>query len=281
MTKDLERGQVLLVVLLVMVIVLTVGLSVASRNITNLRTSREEATSQKALAAAEAGIEQVLKTNTPIPIGTFFTGEPNTTYGTTVNAVLGTALLVTGGNVVPKDEGADIWLVAHNADNTPNLSSPWSGDLTIYWGSSSDVCNSNPAINTMAALEVAVVSGPVASPVLKRYTYDPCSSGINRRSNNNFKAALGGGTVSGKTFSFSTPPLGDPQVISVVNGFVVRVVPLYSNTPIGVIASIALPSQGSVIDSTGESQGTTRKINVFKGYPQLPIQFFVYGLFSP
>ena len=271
-----ERGQVLLIVLLVMVIALTVGLSVASRNITNLRTSREEASSQKALAAAEAGIEQALKTNTTIPIGTSFTGEPQTTYGTTVNAVSGTEVLLTGGNVVPKDEGADIWLVPHNLppDETPNFSLPWTGNLTIYWGDTSDVCDQTPANNTMAALEVAVVSGPVSSPVLTRSAYDPCAIG---RSSNNFSAALGGGTVSDKSFSHST------SIIPITSGLLVRVAPLYASTPIAVTVNTgpALPSQGIRIDSTGESQGTSRKINVFKGYPQLPVQYFLYGLFSP
>src|SRR3972149_7458157 len=64
--KPNEVGQVFLIVLLVMVIALTVGLSVASRNIVSLRTSEEERDSQRALAAAEAGIEQSLKTNSTV-----------------------------------------------------------------------------------------------------------------------------------------------------------------------------------------------------------------------
>lgn len=274
MVENKERGQVLLIIILVMVVALTVGLSFISRSITTLRTSREEASSQKALAAAEAGIEQVLKTNTPIPAGTTLAspGDTSTTYGATFNQVLGTEVLVNGGSTVPKDDGADIWLVDHNADGTPNFSSPWSGNLTVYWGSSLDVCDSDPAINTMAAIEVAVISGSQTSPILTRYAYDPCSS---RRSNNNFSPSSPGGVVNGKSFSYSAAlPL-------VTSGLVVRVVPLYGSTPIGVIATVALPSQGIVIDSTGVSQGTTRHINVFKGYPQLPIQYFSYGLFSP
>jgi hypothetical protein len=248
-----------------MVVALTVGLSVISRSITTIRTSREEASSQKALAAAEAGIEQVLKTGVGIPIGTSFTGEPKTTYGATPNAVSGTSILANGGNVVPKDEGADIWLVPHDANNDPILSSPWSGNLTIYWGDTSGSCNN-------ATLEIVVVYDP--SPhKFKRYAFDPCSS---RVGNNNFSSALSGvNVISGKTFSYLTP------AISVSSGFIVRVVPLYRNASIGVVGSIALPSQGFIIDSTGVSQGTTRKINVFKGFPQLPIQYFSYGLFSP
>ena len=50
--KEIEKGQTLLIVVLVMVISLTVGLSVVSKTITNLRTTTEEADSAKALSAA-------------------------------------------------------------------------------------------------------------------------------------------------------------------------------------------------------------------------------------
>ena len=58
-SQTAQRGQALLLVILTMVITLTVGLSIASRNITNSRSSSEEESSQKALSAAEAGIEKI------------------------------------------------------------------------------------------------------------------------------------------------------------------------------------------------------------------------------
>lgn len=263
-----EGGQVFLIVLMVTVIALTIGLSVASRSIVSLRTSREERDSQRALAAAEAGIEQVLKTGntrTGLLTGASYTATPTN--------VSGTEVLVHGGNVIPKDEGGDIWLVPHHSNNDPDFSTPWSGNLTIYWGLASDVCHADRAINTMAAIEIAVVSGTVSLPIVKRSTYDPCAA---RRNSNNFSGGLGGPlTFSGKEFLFSTPS------IPVVSGFFVRAIPLYAGSTIGVTANTALPSQGTIIDATGESFGTSRKIKVFKGYPSLPSQFFVYGLFSP
>lgn len=266
MVKDQQSGQVFLIVLLTMVIALTVGLSIASRNVTNLRISQEEISSQRALAAAEAGIEQSLKSKLDIGATSL---EPGITYSTDVNPVSnpvsGTQVLVNGGNVVAKDEGADIWLVEHNADDTPNFSSPWSGTITIYWGGAPAPCDN-------AAFEVVVISGTVASPVLRRYTYDPCSA---RRGSNNFGSPGGGGTVSGKTFSYST------TIPAIASGFVVRAIPLYFSATMGVVASSALFPQGVLVEATGQSLGTTHKLNVFKGYPQLPAQFFVYGLFSP
>src|SRR3990167_6486206 len=61
-TLNSKGGQGLLVIVVIMVVGLTVGLAVASRSITNIRTSTEEENSQRAFSAAEAGIEKVLKT---------------------------------------------------------------------------------------------------------------------------------------------------------------------------------------------------------------------------
>lgn len=55
-----KSGQILILVLLIVVVALAVGLSVASRNLTNLRTSAQTEESQRAFAAAEGGIEDVL-----------------------------------------------------------------------------------------------------------------------------------------------------------------------------------------------------------------------------
>ena len=51
----MKQGQILILVLLVVVVILAIGLSVASRNITNLRTSTQTENSQKAFSAAEGG----------------------------------------------------------------------------------------------------------------------------------------------------------------------------------------------------------------------------------
>jgi len=55
-----KSGQILILVLLVVVVALAVGLSVASRNLTNLRTSAQADQSQRAFTAAEGGVEETL-----------------------------------------------------------------------------------------------------------------------------------------------------------------------------------------------------------------------------
>lgn len=258
-----QKGQVLLIVVLVMIVVLTVGLSVASRSITNLRTSTEEINSQKALSAAEAGIEQALQTNTSIANGSF---SNNTIYNTNVTEVLGTSFLLNGGNTIPKDDGVDLWLSLYSTDPARLYQNPWSGNLTIYWGDSTGSCNN-------AALELTVISGTKSSPGLNKYAFDPCQA---RANGNHFSLASSvGANIDIKSFSYSA------AINNIASGLIIRVAPLYAGTSIGVIGSQALPSQGFLIKSTGSSGSTQRKVNVYKGYPQLPSQYFSYGLFSP
>ena len=63
-----RQGQMLLVVVLTMIVALTVGLSVVSRTITNLRISRQSEESQRAFQAAEAGIEKTIESGSPSSI---------------------------------------------------------------------------------------------------------------------------------------------------------------------------------------------------------------------
>ena len=268
-----EAGQILLVVVLVVIVVTTIGLSLASRSITSLRTSTEEAESQKALAAAEAGVERLLEKSAPTANGTTITGTlPTANYLATIDQRSATKFLMNGGNSVPKDEGTDLWLTNYSSDPLNRYNSPpggWNGTLHVYWGTdSSNPCN-NPA------LEIIIVTGTAGNPVSKRYTYDPC---LLRRSENNFDAPSlsGGKQIEGTTLLYDS----DSDPINVSGGLIARVIPLYGSTTVGIDGGgTALPLQGSVISSTGTSGQTSRKIRVFKGYPQTYLPYLSYGLF--
>ena len=261
-----EAGQILLVVVLVIIVVTTIGLSLASRSITSLRTSTEEAESQKALAAAEAGVERLLEKSAPTANGTTITGTlPTANYLATIDQRSATKFLMNGGNSVPKDEGTDLWLTNYSSDPLNRYNSPpggWNGTLHVYWGTdSSNPCN-NPA------LEIIIVTGTAGNPVSKRYTYDPC---LARQSENHFGLPSPSGGMS--------LPYGSDG-IDVVGGLIARVIPLYGSTIVGVDGgNTALPLQGFFINSTGTSGQTSRKIRVFKGYPQTYLPYLSYGLF--
>lgn len=267
-----EGGQALLIVVLVMVVALTVGLSVSLRSVTNLRTAIEEESSQRAFFAAEAGIEQALKASQTGVIIADRQLDADVRSNTKIKQVSvaeieGTQIVVSGGNPVQKDDGADVWLVTHNADGSVNYTSPWNGNLTINWGvSSASECNN-------AALEVILLTGTQSAPTSTRHSFDRCST---RRSQNNFApGSAGGGSGVCASFPYSL------SISGVSSGLLARVVPLYANTPLCVEGSIAFPSQGRRIESVGTSGTTERKVILYQGFPKLPAELFQYVLFSP
>lgn len=259
-----QQGQTLLIVVLIMVIALTVGLSIATRSIVNLRTSTEEAESQKALAAAEAGIEQALQTSSQAS-GQFSTGIG---YNAVSTEISGQEFLLNAGNPVLRNDGVDLWLSTYSSDPTQLYLNRSSGNVTFYWGENTDECKN-------AAIEIAVIEAGVPNPiddsVIKKYAVDPCDT---RRNSNKFVVSGVGGSISSKTFQHS-------YTITVTGGIVARVIPLYYDSELGITSTVNLPSQGFDIESVGQAGETERKVTVFKGYPRLPSEFFPYNLFQP
>src|SRR4051812_32744238 len=62
MSKSSSSGQILVLVLLVVLVGLTVGLSIASRTLSTLKSSGDLDQSNRAFSAAEAGVEKALAT---------------------------------------------------------------------------------------------------------------------------------------------------------------------------------------------------------------------------
>jgi Tfp pilus assembly protein PilX len=274
-----QGGQILLIVILVVIVSSTIGLSLLSRSIISLRTSTEEAESQQALAAAEAGIERAIQNNTPTELSDTFV-ENSSNYLTGFVAVQSSSFLVNGGNVIPKDEGADVWIVSHDNNDNPVYSEAKSlQNINLYWGSTSENCNT--ASIAPAAIEVIVVSRSIASGATSshRYAYDSCSRG------NNFTSSESGVfDIAGATFGNRTPENHLTQGVGEI--VFMRVIPIYKDTVIGVSACdyggnncTNLPIQGYIISSTGTSGDASRKLTVFKGYPQTFLPYVSYGLF--
>ncbi len=268
-----QKCQALLVVVLAMVVALTVGLAVVSRSVTNLRNSQQEIDSQKALSAAEAGVEQAIKSGASVPNTSF--SNQKTSYQTASDTISGAAdFLLNGTNQVSKDDATYIWLTPYSTDTTKLFldQNRWTGNLNIYWGNSATACNN-------AALEIAVVWNTKANPKVTRYAYDPCAARVSR--NNFTQASVTNRTILGITLLYNT---GTP--IPITNGFLVRVTPLYADSYIGAsstdTANNPLPSQGSIIISTGTTDtNVKRKLEVFQGFPEVPAELFPFSLFWP
>ncbi len=275
-----QNGQALLIVVLIMVVSLTVGLSVASRSITNLRISTEEQSSQAAFSAAEAGIERVLKSTTECsqsnPCTYSLTDDSRSQYVAVGTSISGREFLLNGGNPIAKDDGTDIWL-----SDYPNYTNPKRpSSFSIYWGLPGESCP-----NT-AAIEIIALGGSRANPITKRFGYDSCSSRSILASNNFSMPSGATRTIAGKKLQYKTPNnfLDFPVDTDIL---LIRVVPLYKSTPIGVYTCddlgnncIDLPVQGKQVESTGTSGSTARKVAFFQGHPKLPSEFFQYIIFS-
>ncbi|KKQ28356.1 MAG: hypothetical protein US48_C0012G0009 [Candidatus Levybacteria bacterium GW2011_GWA2_37_36] len=312
-----EAGQILLIVILVAVVASTIGLSITSRSIISLRTSTEEAESQKALAAAEAGIERAMQGNIPIALSEQTVnnsgGGKNSAYFTKVDEVQSFSFLLNGesktldsaGNIakvipntVPKDEGVDVWFIKHKDNGDLDYSDYFSASpqfLNLYWGSSSDGCGD-------AAIQAVIVTRAQSSPYeIKsyRYVYDGCSTRRTGEFGNNFTLANLGSFPQdydddGKidmAFTNRTPINDLARGIvpaSKKNIILMRVIPIYKDAAIGINTCnpdsagdncTSLPSQGYVITSTGTSGQAVRKLTIFKGYPQTYLPYLSYGLF--
>src|SRR5687767_6526323 len=97
MHRKSEKGQMLLVVVLTLIVALTVGLSLASRTVLNVRLSRQGEESQRAFQAAEAGVEQILQSNANS--AQYFLSN-RSKYTTAVSRPGGTSFLLNGGELV-------------------------------------------------------------------------------------------------------------------------------------------------------------------------------------
>lgn len=268
-----QKGQILLIVVLAAVVSLTVGLSAVSRSITNTNVTTEEANSQKALSAAEAGVEQLVKLRNPATLANDLSN--NSGFSASADPVDGNQFKINGGGEVLKDDGADIWLTTY-----PNFSgTPWTGTLRILWDNNGGGCNTTGA-NINPAIEVVYISGARANPDMNRAAYDNCAGTRNNGFSNppnNLSNADRTVTENGvsKTYSqgFRLP---------IVQGYIVRVIPLYANAVMGTNVQVGsgLPEQGHIIDSVGSSGNTKRSVRVFKGFPKIPIEYFPYNLFQ-
>lgn len=271
-----EKGQVLLIVVLAMIVALTVGLSVAARSIIDLRIATDEGDSQKAFAAAEAGIEQAQKISIPADPSTPVIEQKEIgeaiIESVFVSPVSGSEFPILGGNFVQKDDGADIWLVNHNPDGSLNTSNePWDGSLSVYWGDTDD----GDGCKT-AALELIVVENGFAEPKTTRYAFDPCTV---RQVNNSFTlitrlSPLG--VIEGKEYYYKAD-------ITITDGILFRITPLYFDTKLAVkrdSASPDFPVQGKKIEAVGSAGDTVRKLVYYQGYLKVPVELFNYVHFT-
>lgn len=280
-----EKGQVILILLLVMSVALGIGLSVVQRSLTDLSTSSKVEQSSRAFSAAEAGIESALQKNLSTDIS--FTVSQNQLQNQSSAEVVVKANLPQPGQALEypafgKEEIAHVWLVAPSDLN----SAAYDGTtLNIYWG------NSDVSLQERPAIELTLIYQENSNNYLgKKFFIDNEPS---RRSTNGFSAPNGGcshpplaTSLSSTLKSFycrTTINVGSGDIPSLKKLMLVRARLLYTNIAqsfaVAPSAGKSLPPQATLITSTGVSGTSSRSVQLFQ-VPNVVPFYFDYAVFA-
>jgi len=274
-SQKCQKGQAALIALLVLTIATTVGLSLIGRSTTDLSITRNLEESARAFSAAEAGVENALRTGvaTTVPLDQ----STGTTYNVTVASVSANAntSLVLPSKTLPETTET-IWLTNHKGDGSIDDTVP------LYTASSIDVCWSAETV-TPALIASLLYKYRDGSYRVAKGAYDPDNT---RASTDKFSAptAISGGcgnstnTTYKQTITFAsfTPAIDPTQDVLIA----LRLRLAYSGGQLAVNPAQALPFQGNQIVSVGKTAGgTNRKIVVYQEYKS-PSSLFDAAIFS-
>lgn len=261
-----QNGQAVLIVLLTMAVLFTLGLSVVSRSITDVRISEQSQESARAFWTAQAGLEKAL-------LGQAGTqGIDNDVSYTVTKTSLGGEDFVLEDKL-SADENFTFWLVEHDASGEIIPNDDYKGDITIFWGNTGESASSGtPAL--VASL-VYQESGRYRS---KNYAFDPYS---NRNPKTFFSAPeTGNFTLAGSNFAFKAVI---PSLPANCKPYYLNLRLLFNTSPqiIGVQTGDGGISQGTCFDSeaTVLSSNIVRKLRECRTWSKVP-DLFNYLLFS-
>lgn len=271
-----QRGQVVVILLMVMVISLGVALSVAGRSTNEISNSTKIENSSRAFSAAEAGIERALQNTT---IGSGPNSSRTVSLDNSAEATVDTFTIPAANTALAyppfgKESFAQFWLA-----NPETLGSPYAGSrFEVYFGTPQDYTGKE---NDKPGIEVSVVSSGISGYTIKKFFYDSASptrsTGFQSCGVLNPAAiSVNEGTSLSSFYCKVTVSGYDP------NPVMARVRLLYSNIshPVALNPiSSSLPAQASIHRSKGTSGNSQRTVEVFQEKKVMPF-FFDYALFS-
>lgn len=251
-----KRGQVLLIAVMLLATVITVVMTVAFNSTNETKLVKLEEDSQKALAAAEAGIDAVIKQsiNSSVSINSLGQFNSQGISGTAQVTEVSKTTFVTP--LLQKDEQYTFYLI-----NYPGFTPQGVDGLHIYFYSESGQCPS---------IEVSIIT---FSNSLERYAYNTCGGTTIANAMTETPVQT---TIDGTIFEARTPnPLdisnGDIAFIKVLNG---RTKIGFQGYEGGFV--YPLPAQGKLIESEARTtSGVVKKVQLFQSYPQIPSNFFM------
>ena len=249
-----QQGQILLISIMLVATLLTVVLAVTFKSTTETQLTKLEEESQKALSAAEAGVEAALEQdiNTSLSFadlpnisGSGFTGEA--TVGTIADSKFVSPLL-------QKDQQYTFYL-----SDYPDYANPLTGDISIYFMSEGNC----PTLELTFLTQTNAITRRIA---------DPCTQIEN---SDDLFSSPGKVPLGGHSFNYQTDPIA-------VNGQAVLIVrTLFASTRVGFQRTDGdgnqnLPVQGKYVTSEAKAaSGVSKKVQLFQSFPQIPAEFFV------
>lgn len=248
-----KSGQILILVLLIVVVALAVGLSVAARNITNLRTSAQTEQSQRAFTTAEGGVEDVLSKLSTVATEVASSGGTKD-YTVNVGSLDATVTVKSSTTYQSTIELGNVGQIdLKNA----------SGSIQIDWAQTGET--------------------PAATMAVTQYTSSAGTYGQDRKL---FQGDAFAGRAESGTFDnpgSCTPANGFAKCAVVTvqpNAVLLRIRPFWIKATTKV-SGASIPVQAYDISSTAKTAaGITRKVQVTRtALPQLPAAFD-YVLFS-
>lgn len=244
MYRKSESGQVGLVILLTMVVLMTIGISVAARSVSELKLSRQEEETSRAFDVAETGIEEALGDLDSIAAGLEI-GQTHTDTSEIGSTSLSYSVTKLNSLEARVEAGQTIDINVAGADATNTLQIEWALD---------QACPNAPAI------EVTIFNDSGGTIGVRRQGYTKCGRGDN----------------------FTLVGSGSQLVNMQAGDRLVRIKPLYVYSMMRVTGvGNWLPEQSYLVSSLGQNTigRETRVVEVNRSLPAAP-SVFDYALFS-
>jgi Tfp pilus assembly protein PilX len=265
-----SHGQVLLITLLILTVATTIALSLIGRATIDLSMSNQLEESTRAFNAAEAGIEQALKTGS----GGTTVLTPGVTYDVTVSSIGGATGVFQVAHKTLQNATETLWLAQH--DETGALV-----ETPFYTSPTLEICWSQPPVSSpAAALGVSVVykESTDGSYQVARAALDPDAATRNNNFDSTNITTTGCGLgYYGKQINFTS--LGITPALDAI--LALRIRPYYADATIAIDGGASqIPKQGNQIESVGQTgTGVSRKVVVYQQY-RTPLSIFDSVIYS-
>jgi len=254
-----NRGQVALVVLIISAIALTLGLSLADRVRTDIKTDTDDEQLQRAFNAAESGIENYL-----VDPGSEYEGSDGSLAEVSSSSVIGDVIGFEEQTI--RDHYAYFWLVGHNGDDINMAESYGSDSIGICY---------NDFPGAMAVYYFYVDAGNYK---VDRTVYNIQDDWMNDGINDDVYGEISG-MCEGYSFgmSFNKVDGSNPSITPLL--LVIRPINGASRFAVMAQGGATIPSQGIIIDSIGRSGKASTTVSVYKRWdPSYYMSFLLEGL---